>query len=74
MSQFVCRLERENQDQGSVKEELKRKKIVVQLELEFFLTDLMLWMQGKNVFIKEDCMILNFGLVFFLQLTKHSFQ
>ena len=70
----MCRLERENQDQGSVKEELKRKKIVVQLELEFFLTDLMLWMQGKNVFIKEDCMILNFGLVFFLQLTKHSFQ
>ena len=60
----MFRLESVQQGQESFKEELKRKTIVVQFELEYFLTHLMLWMQGKNVFIEEDCMILNFGLVF----------
>ena len=60
----MFRLGSKKQGQGSVKEELKRNEIDVQLELEYFLTDLMLWKQGKNVFKEEDCIILNFWLVF----------
>ena len=27
------------------------------------LEDIVQWIRGKNVFIEEDCMIINFGLV-----------
>ena len=39
--------------------------ILEHLELETFLGDIMKWSQGKNVFLEEDCMILNYGLVVF---------
>ena len=28
-----------------------------------FVADILLWIRGKNVFIEEDCMIVNFGFV-----------
>ena len=37
--------------------------IVDNLKLEHLLSDIMVWMRGKNVFIEEDCMIVNFGFV-----------
>ena len=42
---------------------MKIREILNNLEPEYFLTELMMWMKGKNVFIEEGCMILNFGLV-----------
>ena len=39
------------------------QNILDNLELKEFLENIMKWLQGKNVFIEEDCMILNFGLV-----------
>ena len=65
----MFRLERDGQGKGSVKEKLRRKmaifNILEHLELETFLGDIMKWSQGKNVFLEEDCMILNYGLVVF---------
>ena len=60
---------KEEQGGSSVKEKLIRKmqikNILDNLELDYFLSTIMMWMRGKNVFIEEDCMILNFGLVVF---------
>ena len=70
---FVCpmclfRLERDDQGGRSVLEKLRRKiqmrNILENLELDYFLSTIMIWMRGKNVFIEEDCMILNFGFGF----------
>ena len=63
----MFRLEREEQWGETTKQGLSRKmkirEILNNLEPEYFLTELMMWMKGKNVFIEEGCMILNFGLV-----------
>ena len=63
---FLFRL-KEDQGKISFKEKLGRKmvlqNILDNLELKEFLENIMKWLQGKNMFIEEDCMILNFGLV-----------
>ena len=63
----MFRYEREDQGGVSVKEKLERKMkikyILDNLEPEVFLEKIMIWTQGKNVLIEEDCMILNYGLV-----------
>jgi len=63
--QETPRLEREEQWGETTKQGLSRKmkirEILNNLEPEYFLTELMMWMKGKNVFIEEGCMILNFG-------------
>ena len=65
--QPLFRQEREDQGGVSVKEKLERKMkikyILDNLEPEVFLEKIMIWTQGKNVLIEEDCMILNYGLV-----------
>ena len=63
----MFRHKREEQGGSSVLEKLRRKmqmrNILDNLELDYFLSTIMIWMRGKNVFIEEDCMILNFGSV-----------
>ena len=64
----IFRQEREVQGGSSLLEKLTRKmqmkNILDNLELDYFLSTIMIWMRGKNVFIEEDCMILNFGFGF----------
>ena len=33
-------------------------------DASYFLEDILQWIRGKNVFIEEDCMIVNFGFVY----------
>ena len=42
---------------------MKIKHILKNLKPEAFLEKIVMWTQGKNVFIEEDCIILNYGLV-----------
>ena len=64
---FSFRLEWEDEGGSSVKEKLSRKiemkKVLEDLNPTNFLETVMTWKQGKNVFIEEDCIVLNFGFV-----------
>ena len=67
MYDSVFRHEKNELGGTTFKEKLRRKmqikNILDNLELDYFLSTLMIWMRGRNVFIDEDCTIFNYGLV-----------